>query len=450
MPEPGQYGSTALPGRRWAGLDRRTRWLVALACVVALVAGGTVAWLRRPVAPAPAPGGSVGQTLQVAAARPGVPVPTRGYYWGGTNNHDTSTVPGCPLPSTYAGKAGQYGGLECKISWAATQLKLAAGVGARFHTSMARAYLDGQFGCRDQHARLKPGGDIFELAAAPGRRVLLLSTRCGPWQELAKGRGHAAADTYLRQDVALLERLPVPVIFVFHHEPEDEACGAAQALGTPDEFRRAFRQFATDVRTADAQDGRASISTGWILMNATFGAGARGDHLPFTGCTARTTDQVTGDDPLRNPENWYPGDDAVDWVGADVYTHGTDKSLRNAVRPFTRWASAPCPAVHPARDWICTPARARRPLMLGEFGPGLAKTAPPTQAQKAAWLNQLRADLHNPAVREFDRIRAFAYWSSGAQNVIDMPADPAHPALRAYAMLTLEPLVLRPVLPPTG
>ena len=432
-------------------LSRRGWGVVALACVVAVVVGAGVAWVLRP-SPTVHRTGAV-KALPVGPARPGVPVPVHGFYWGGTNNHDTSTVPGCPLPSTYSGKAGQYGGLECKISWAARQLKVAAPVAAaappgQFHTTMARAYLDGGYACRDQQARLKPGGDIFQLASVPGRRVLILSTRCGPWKNLANGGGKAPEDGYLREDARLIEAFPVPVIFVLHHEPEDEACDARTGMGTPDDFRRAYRQFATDVRSEAAKDGRSTISTGWILMNATFLTGAHGDHLPFTGCNASTAKNTSTDNPLRNPENWYPGDDAVDWIGSDVYTHGTDKPLRNAVKPFVRWASAPCPTVHPARDWTCTPARSRRPLLLGEFGPGLALKKTPTQAQKAAWFDQLRADLNSPAVHEFDRIKAFAYWSSGEQNVIDMPPDPAHPALRAYARLALEPLVVRPVLPP--
>ncbi len=440
-------------------LSHRAWWVAALAAAVAMVAGVVLAWVRAPAptpvaAPSPGPTPSTslvaGQTLAVAPAYPGVPVPVRGYYWGGTNNHDTSTVPGCALPSTYSGAGQVYGGLECKINWAAKQLKLTAPAATpgRFHTSMARAYLDGDLACRDQQSRLKPGGDIYGLATAPGRRVLMLSTRCGPWKALADGGGRAPEDSYVRQLVDLVEKFPVPVILVMNHEPEDEACDPATGMGTPDDFRRAFRQFATDVRTEDARDGRISISLGWILMNATFLTGAHGDHLPFTGCDASTAKNTRVDNPLRNPENWYPGDDAVDWIAADVYTHGTDKSLRNAVKPFVNWVSAPCPQSHPLRDWTCTAARAHRPLALGEFGPGLAKTAPPTQAQKAAWLNQFRSDLNNPAVHEFSRIKAFAYWSSGGQNVIDMPPDPTHPALRAYTLLTLQPLGLSPQLAP--
>lgn len=379
---------------------------------------------------------------------PGVPVPVRGVYWGGTNNNDDSTVPGCGTPSTYSGEDGQYGGLECKIAWAAVQLKLTSPAASqgRFHTSLARVYLNGDWGCRDDQARLSQGGDIYQAANSPGRRALMLSTKCGPWAGLADGAGRSKQDTYLRQVVDLIQKFPVPVILIFHHEPENDACGPA-AAGTPDEYRRAFRQFATDVRSQDARDGQSTISTGWVLQNATFVAASEGDKAPFTGCKSWKAKNLSPDNPLRNPENWYPGDDAVDWLDADVYTHGADTSLREAVGAFVQWADAGCPAEHPSTDWTCTSGRAGKPLGLAEFGFGLGKGAY-SQADKARWFDGLRTDISNPALPEFRRIKAFAYWSAGKQNVIDMPPDAAHPALLAYTRLTLQPVVTQLTLPP--
>jgi len=382
-----------------------------------------------------------------AAHGPGVPVPVQGIYWGGTNNNDNSTVPGCGTPASYSGDAGQYGGLECKIAWAAGRLKLiapAAGKG-RFHTSLARVYLNGEYGCRDDQARLRPGGDIYQAANSPGRRALMLSTKCGPWAGLGSGGGRSEQDTYLREVADLVQKLPVPVILIFHHEPENDACGPA-AFGTPDEFRRAYRQFAADVRDRDARDGKSTISTGWVLMNATYVASSAGDKAKFTGCKSWKANDTSTDNPLRNPENWYPGDEAVDWLGADVYTHGADIPLRDAVGPFVQWAGGPCPAEHPKADWSCTNARAGKPLGLAEFGFGLGKRVA-SQAEKARWFDELRADLSNPASAELGRIKAFAYWSAGKQNVIDMPPDAAHPALLAYTRLTLAPAVTRLTLP---
>lgn len=415
-----------------------------LTAAVALTLAGCTGQSKQPqpTGPTLAPPGSNVQA--------GVPVPVRGFYWGGTNNNDRSTVPGCPSPSTYSGEGGQYGGLECKIAWAAGKLNLAVpaarAADGRFHTTLARAYLNGDFGCRDDQQRLEPGGDIYELASAPGRRALMLSTKCGSWASLADGGGRSEQDTDLRQVVGRLEKLPVPVILIFHHEPEDDACGNGSAAGTPDQFRRAYRQFASTVRSQDARDGRANVSTGWVLMNQTYIAARDGDRAPFTGCRGWRPNNTSTKNPLRNPENWYPGDDAVDWLGADVYTHGTDKPLREAVEPFTSWADAGCPTHHPDRDWTCGRARATKPLALAEMGVGLAKREF-SQAEKAMWFDELRSDLNNRQVAQFRRIKAFAYWSSGKQNVIDMPPDPAHPALLAYTRLTLQPLVANPVLP---
>jgi hypothetical protein len=421
-------------------LSRRGRYVVALAAVSVLGLAGCTGSADKP-------GSKKAPVAVPAPVGPGVPVPVRGAYWGGTNNNDRSTVPGCATPASYSGEDGQYGGLECKIAWAASRLNLTTPAVSRgqFHTTLARVYLNGDYGCRDDQHRLAPGGDIYQAAHSPGRRALMLSTKCGPWAGLADGGGRSKQDAYLRQVVDLIQKFPVPVILIFHHEPENDACGPG-GFGTPDQYRRAYRQFAADVRSRDARDGKSTISTGWVLMNATFVAAGEGDKANFSGCKSWKPNDTSTRNPLRNPENWYPGDDAVDWLAADVYTHGTDTSLRVAVGPFVQWADAGCPAAHPSADWSCTSGRVGKPLGLAEFGFGLGRHTY-SQDDKARWFDQLSADISNPAVAEFRRIKAYAYWSAGKQNVIDMPPDAAHPALLAYTRLTLQPFVTELTLP---
>lgn len=409
-----------------------TRVTVVLASALLVLAGCTSHPERHSAKPAPTPSRSA---VGVPSGQAGVPVPTSGFYWGGTNYGDRSAVPGCPVVT--GNEAKQYAQLECKLGWAAGQLGLArpaAVTGSAVNTTMARAYLHNENGCRTDLHRLKPGGDVYQLAATPGRRVLMLSTKCGPWTDLASGGGNAAADQDVRRLVDAVVKLPVPVILIFHHEPENDACREGSASGTPDDYRRAFRQFAADVRAEEAKDRTARISLGWVLMGGTFDAATRGDHAVFTGCGSFRANGTATDNPLRNPDNWYAGDDVVDWIGADVYTHGTQTALSAAVHPFVSWATGSCPAQHPVRDWSCTPSRSHKPLALAEFGPGLG--GPPSQQQKAAWLDQLRIDIVSGRT-DLAKIKAFAYWSSGGQDVIDMPPDPAHPALLAYTRLSL-------------
>lgn len=397
----------------------------------------------------PSPTASARSAVAVPPGHAGVPVPTSGFYWGGTNNRDTSAVPGCPKAT--GNDARQYAELECKIGWAAGQLRLArpaTAAGSDVVTTMTRAYLHNDYGCRKDLARLRSGGDVYQLASTPGRRVLMLSTKCGPWSTLANGAGHSAADDDIRQLVDAVVKLPVPVILIYHHEPENDACGSGSSSGTPDDYRRAYRQFASDVRSEEAKDNAARISLGWVLMGQTFDQSSRGDHAVFTSCGSDRSNDTSTSNPLRNPENWYPGDDVVDWVGADVYTHGTQHSLSSAVTPFVQWAHAPCPTAHPAQAWSCSSARAGKPLTLAEFGPGLG-SGQPTQQQKAAWLDQVRADIVSGKT-ELASIKAFAYWSSGGQNVIDMPPDPRHPALLAYARLSLLSQATTPTLATPG
>jgi len=367
----------------------------------------------------------------------GVPLPVSGYYWGGTNHNDSGTTPGCTPGSDSIGS--QYALLECKMAWAAKQhglVRPAATTGSgSVVTTMVREYLNGPWGCKRNLQRLQPGGDIYQLAGQSGRKVLMLSTKCGPWSELAAGGGSSAADQDIKTMVDAVAQLPVPVILIFNHEPEDDACGPGGGEGNPDEYRAAYRQFAADVRSEAAAQGNTRISLGWVLQSGTFDMAAQGDDVPFTSCGRLSASRLLPDNPLRNPENFYPGDDVVDWLGTDVYTHGTDHSLSSAVQPFVDWASTACPAKHPATDWSCTSARASKPLALAEFGPGLG-TGQPTQQQKAAWFDQIRSDIVSGKT-DLSRIKAFAYWSSGQQNVIDSPPDSSHPALIAYTKLSL-------------
>jgi hypothetical protein len=80
-----------------------------------------------------------------------------------------------------------------------------------------------------------------------------------------------------------------------------------------------------------------------------------------------------------NAGDYYPGDDQVDWVCADVYP-GHEYEYRNlseAIRPFLDWAKA-----HP------------RPVMVGEFGVPRSYGV-----RRAEWLREAAETLQNPQIK---------------------------------------------------
>lgn len=378
-------------------------------------------------------------TLPVPAKTPSVPVPASGVYLGYSRGNDPETS-GC---STF----DRVMAFDCDMGWAGNQLSLYSGAQTAYHAPLAHAYMSGNpdAGISDKNAcqdttQLGPNGQTTKLANQPGRKVLLLSFKCGDWADVASG----ANDQYIKNVVkAIDDNINVPVILVFNHEPENDNCinhKSGLILGSPDDFRRAFRQFAVVERQQEIADGVNKISTGMIYMGYTMQSTMNNDHVVFTDCAQADAVQAGW-----NAENWWPGDDAVDWVGTDPYANSY-KTYDQTVGDSADWISAACPANHPDVDWSCTSSRKSIPLMIAEIGMGLCSDQHPCtwgQTDKAAWLDDMAVQAQDyTAHPNYRKIKAIAYYDNG-DNDLNLPSAQAssqdYPVMKSYAKMLFNP-----------
>ena len=352
----------------------------------------------------------------VPSGTAGVPVPTQGVYWGGTSAHDiNNTIAACPVSGS-----NNFQVLECKVDWAGAQLGTSV-TPSPYHSTMQHFYI----GCATSpDSDLMSGGQIWNSANAPGRKVMEIMMSCGAWGTLGAGGGSTAQDTAIKSKVDLISNLGVPVLLSFHHEPEDNACGTGKN-GNPDEYRAASRQFSADVRNEEAKVGRKTISIGWTLMNRSF----KGSTL-FTTCSDPNFTAA-----LATAANWYPGDDAIDWINPDVYVRGSN-TLAATFKDMYAWAGS-CPAVHPTTNYNCTSAKFAKPMGISETGVSDAQPL----AGRVAIMDEWRTTL----TTSFPRIKHVAWWSSLGpvqDNTIDLPvSDTTHSVLKAFARLELSPAI---------
>ena len=392
---------------------KSNRWLLLLTVVAAVVLGYYII------------ASHASSMIAVGADKPGVPVPNNLYFGGSASMQffgGTANPPaGC--------NQGGYEEVECGITWAAAQQSLsapyAAGSDGYVHTSLYHDYVAN---CDNDLNSVKAGGSVYKEASEPGRKVIIINFKCGDYSVLAGSGGTAAVDTTVKNYVDAIDKLPVPVIFAYHHEPENDGCSATM---NPDEYRAASRQFAADVRAEESKNKINNISIGFILMGETYNmsAGTTGDNgkstdYVYSGCSNLHYFNG-GSDPsksyeYRNVENWWPGDDDVDWVGSDVY-NGSDYD--NLVSEFVSWGA--CPAKAPSSNYTCTSARKTKPLMVSEFG-----VQSGTPASIATWIGTMHSQALSAAN---SRIKALAYFM-----IIQPATDTAHVELKAYAKLAYD------------
>jgi hypothetical protein len=102
---------------------------------------------------------------------------------------------------------------------------------------------------------------------------------------------------------------------------------------------------------------------------------------------------------------YYPGNNQVDWVCADVYPgYGPYRSFANVAAPFLAWA-----------------ARYRKPIMIGEYG--VPNTYGPQQ--RAQWLLDAAR-----TVQDHPQIKALVYFDANAKRAYAL--DAGSPALEAF------------------
>ena len=148
------------------------------------------------------------------------------------------------------------------------------------------------------------------------------------WAQVAAGANDVWIDTVASR---IGDRLgSMPFFLTIHHEPEQEVRGDGSGF-TPADYVAMFRHVVLRLQG----DGVANAVIVWDMMGYS-GWGDQGFY-----------------DVL------YPGDDVVDWIGYDPYSHNGAPLVTFANRPgrafpgFYSWATS----VHPGK-----------PLMLGEFG----------------------------------------------------------------------------------
>ena len=169
------------------------------------------------------------------------------------------------------------------------------------------------------------------------------------------------SDTLIRTRARALRDLHVPVLLRFFWEMDGHK--GISLAGTPANFIAAWRY----VHQIFVQEGAANVAWVWAPTNLRFG-GAYGNTAPA----------------------WYPGDDVVDWIGADGYNWAPDmvnapyESFQSIFANFYAWAST--------HD---------KPLMVGETG--VEERNP---GEKAQWIRAMATTLKTT----YTRIKALVYF----------------------------------------
>ena len=116
-------------------------------------------------------------------------------------------------------------------------------------------------------------------------------------------------------------------------------------------------------------------------------------------------------EPGRNAAAYYPGDDSVDWLCADVYAEPDDSSFQEAAGPFLEWA-----AKHP------------KPIVIGEFGS--------RRGDRGAWLREAAE-----AIQRNPQIKAIAYFDGNSKAAAggEYRLAPSPDAVEAFRELAKRP-----------
>jgi hypothetical protein len=390
---------------------------------------------------------SVPSITNVGTPTSGVPVPSAGAYFGGSAS-GSDGVSFSYGSANCNGKKSEAE-LECKVGLSGKQQGL---ISTATYVGTSEHFFDK---CDKGNGVYSGSGPVATSAAKAGRKMLFINMKCGGnWLDLANAPATASIVSQIKAKVDAIGQLknssgkPLPVVLTFNHEPENDSCDITKkgvkttGKGTPEDFRAASRRFSQIVRAEAAAKGYNNISIGWILMGMTY------DNYPHKlaivfpaggGCTQNGQWLTASSPMMRDPENWYPGDDAVDWINADPYDQNSKRSFTDIVGTaaapnFYQWAKGACPPTseQPTTNYNCSTTRQSKPLALTEFG-----TAGTSTYKKNWYVN---AAAH---VADYPGIKAYAYWSSQVDNDhpdynVDHPAgDPNHQSLAGFARFAL-------------
>jgi putative cell wall-binding protein len=197
------------------------------------------------------------------------------------------------------------------------------------------------------------------------------------WSAIAGG----TEDGVIRARADAMKAFGRPMLFSFNAEPFDES---RNGWGTPAQFADAFRHIVSVFRA----QGANNVSFAWVLTGYDF--------------------TITG-----RPEAFYPGDEWVDWIGADPYNFFTrDKkwqSFAAVAGAFHTWGAA-----------------RHKPLVLAEWG---TEEDPAVPGRKAAWFTEALSTLLT-----WPEVKAVVYFNNVADGY-DWTIDTSTTSLAAFGAL---------------
>jgi hypothetical protein len=223
--------------------------------------------------------------------------------------------------------------------------------------------------------------DSSDRAVAARGSTLMLSWASGDTRQLAAG----AFDATLIERARELEAFGAPVLLRFRWEMDRP--NLRSTVWAPADYIAAWKH----VRAVFTREGATNASWVWCPTAEGYNGGYA--------------------------QPYYPGDDQVDWVCADIYAGSKLRPIGDLADGFLRFA-----AQHPTK-----------PAMVGEFGVARA-----WGDQRAAWLRDAGATF-----KAHPQIRAVMYFESdptdneGLTQQFELSDDPS--ALAAFKALADEP-----------
>lgn len=233
----------------------------------------------------------------------------------------------------------------------------------------------------------EPLDDSFHRWLAAGDRIVLASiaTRQADgseltWRQIADAEPGSGIHDQMVALADSAKRLDGELWVIFNHEPES---ARNTSRGNSQDFKDAWRA----LRTVFDDRGATDVQWVWTMTSWSF-----------------EVERFNPND-RRRADLWYPGDDWVDYLGADPYNWNQCRgnpaerweSLEDTTRPFLEWSRR-----HPDK-----------PLLLPEFGS--TEGAP---GAKARWLGDVRSLMKETEWR--DRFAAIIYFHDDQGS----PGDP--------------------------
>lgn len=222
----------------------------------------------------------------------------------------------------------------------------------------------------------EPFPDSSDLAFMRNGSMLLVSWAGTDTRAIASG----ADDNWIRQRARAIKATGKPIFLEWRWEMNRP--NLSYQVHSPADYIAAWDH----IRAIFAQEHVNNVAWVWCPSAWAFGSGLA--------------------------QAFYPGNNEVDWVCADVYPkYGHYQTFAQIVQPVLRWA-----AHHP------------KPIMIGEYGIP-ASYSPP---QRAQWLSEAAK-----VAREDSQVKALLYFDAGASGPQSAPSytfslGPGSPALHAF------------------